>query len=162
MDTQKKSKLEWDLIFLEETMRLSFRSKDPSTKVGALIVSPDRRKKFSGYNGFPSKMEDQPEWYEDRNEKYERIIHGEMNALILAGADVQGYTLYTWPFMSCHRCFVHMAQAGITRFVSPVATGDAAKRWATAFDKTRQYAREMSLVVEEIDCSTLMENKHEA
>lgn len=155
----RKTQTEWDMIFLEESMRLSRRSKDPSTQVGALIVSPDRRRKYSGYNGFPSKMDDNPEWYATREEKYERIIHGEMNALILAGADVQGYTLYTWPFMSCHRCFVHMAQAGITRFVSPIPFGDAATRWASAIEKTKQYAREMALVVEELDCSSLMENK---
>lgn len=142
---------EWDQRFLKRAKDVSEWSKDPSTQVGAVIVSPDRKKIYTGYNGFPGKMEDRPEWYSDRTEKYERVIHGEMNALILAGANVEGYTLYTWPFMSCHRCFVHMAQAGIVRFVSPKLTEEAAMRWGTALDRTRQYAREMQLSVEEID-----------
>lgn len=147
------TQLEWDLRFLKRAKEVSEWSKDPSTQVGAVIVSPDRKKIFTGYNGFPSKMEDRIDWYAKREEKYERVIHGEMNALILAASNVEGYTLYTWPFMSCHRCFVHMAQAGIVRFVSPVISGEAEKRWGAALAKTRQYAQEMSLVLEEVACN---------
>ncbi len=52
--------------------------------------------------------------------------------------------------MSCDRCFVHMVQAGITRFVAPQATADQLTRWGTAFDKVRGYAKEMGVVIEEL------------
>jgi dCMP deaminase len=87
-------------------------------------------------------MHDHKECYDNREEKYSRIIHGEVNALLFAKAEVTGCTLYTYPFMPCDRCFVIMVQAGIVRFVAPKPTGDQLTRWGPAFDKVRKYAIE--------------------
>jgi dCMP deaminase len=140
----------WDVRFLERAMDAARDSKDPSTKVGAALVSPDRTKVLFGYNGFARKMEDRAEWYADRDEKYPRVIHAEMNALILGGRDVTGFTCYTWPMCSCERCFVHLVQAGITRFVAPKANAHNASRWEPIFEKTRRYAHEMGIELIEV------------
>jgi dCMP deaminase len=127
MDHQRK----WDLRFLRLAKEIATWSKDPSTQVGSLIVDQDRRIVSTGYNGFCKGVGDDPERYANRDEKYPRIIHGELNALLFANRDLQGCTLYTWPFMSCSRCAGPVIQKGITRCVAPETPPDQASRWGT-------------------------------
>jgi len=140
----------WDQRYLELAKHIASWSKDPSTKTGAVIVRPDKTVASIGYNGFPKSMPDNDNLYANRDEKYSRIVHCEMNAVLHAKEQLEGYTLYTYPFMSCDRCFQHMVQAGITRFVAPVATQEQLTRWGPAFDKVRQYARECSVELVEV------------
>jgi dCMP deaminase len=132
----------WDRRFLEMARMVSTWSKDPSTQTGAVIVRPDRTIVSVGFNGFPKCMPDNPEWYANREEKYSRIVHCEINAMIHASGPMDSCTLYTHPFASCDRCVVQMLQAGINRFVAPEPTADALTRWGTAFEKTKRYIDE--------------------
>ena len=133
----------WDYRFLELAKLVSTWSKDPSTQTGAVIIGPDLGVISVGFNGFPAGMPDDPALYANREEKYSRIIHCEINALLHAGRPLPiSASLYTVPFMSCDRCVVQMLQAGIKRFVAPVATGERAERWAEAFNRTRKYIAE--------------------
>lgn len=96
-----------------------------------------------GFNGFPKGMPDDEALYADREEKLSRIIHCEMNALLYAERSIpSGSTLYTYPFISCDRCVVHMLQAGIRRFVAPSPTKAQVERWGDSFAKTRKYLLE--------------------
>ena len=142
----------WDRRFLELAALVATWSKDPSTQFGAVITTADRKGVFIGYNGFPRAMFDDPALYLNREQKYSRIIHCEMNALLSAGTRAEGGTLYTYPFLSCDRCFVHMAQGGIKRFVAPkINDPSVVARWEPLLMKTRQYAQEMSLEIVEIE-----------
>lgn len=141
----------WDTCFLKLARTISEQSKDPSTKTGAVIVRPDKSVASIGYNGFPRQMLDLSEHYDDRNEKYSRIIHCEMNALLFCRERVNGYTLYVYPFLTCDRCFVHVAQAGIIRIVAPRATEEQLTRWGDAFDRVRRYAKETNITINEVD-----------
>jgi dCMP deaminase len=132
----------WDLRFLQLAQLVSTWAKDPSTKTGAVIVRPDNTVVSLGYNGFPKKMCDDESLYNDRETKYSRIIHCEVNALMFAGRLPENCTLYTWPFLSCDRCAVQMLQAGIKYFVAPEATPEQLLRWEEAFKKTREYIEE--------------------
>lgn len=134
--------MKWDLRFLELAKLVGSWSKDPSTKVGAVIVRPDKSVASVGFNGFPKAMIDSPEYYDNKEEKYSRIVHAEVNAMIHAMEAINGFTLYTYPFMPCDRCVVQMIQAGITRIVTPVAPDETLARWGAAFDKTRLYCDE--------------------
>jgi dCMP deaminase len=140
----------WDLRFLGLARHIATWSRDPSTQVGAVIVGPDKKIISTGFNGFPQNMPDRKEDYENRDEKYSRVVHGEINALIFAGQSVKGCTLYPVPFMPCDRCFVIMAQAGITRIVAPKPTDDQLTRWGPAFEKVRKYAKECNVVLVEV------------
>lgn len=141
----------WDARFLEMAAFVSKWSKDPSTKAGAIIVRADRTVLSLGFNGFPRGMDDNPQRYENREEKYSRIIHCEINALIHARQAVpEGCTLYTWPFASCDRCIVQMLQAGIRRFVFPTATETKNARWGNAFEATKKYMEELGAVFVEV------------
>jgi dCMP deaminase len=142
----------WDIYFIKLAKEISTKSKDPSTQTGAVIVRPDNSIASVGFNGFPARMPDVMSNYVNREEKYSRIIHCEMNALIFSrDASHSGYSLYTYPFPSCDRCFVHMVQAGIMRFVSPKPSEEHMQRWGEAFERVRKYARECEVTLMEID-----------
>lgn len=141
----------WDMRFLGLAEYVSQWSKDPSTKTGAVIVRPNKSIASVGYNGFPRGMRDDSVLYENREVKYSRIVHCEMNALLACQEPVTGYTLYTWPFGSCDRCFVHMIQAGITRFVYPKLPYSLEGRWGDSLEKVKQYADEAGVILDEVD-----------
>ncbi len=90
-------------------------SKDPSTKVGAVIVTEDTRQVSIGYNGFPKGILETPERWE-KPLKYEFVIHAEMNAIMNCPFDTKSCTLYC-THQPCHRCLVHLVNAGIKRVV---------------------------------------------
>ncbi len=140
----------WDRRFLELAKLVSTWSKDPSTQTGAALVY-GKQLLATGFNGFPQSMPDSPELYANREEKYSRIVHCEMNALLFAGHIPQGTTLYTFPFLSCERCAVHMLQAGVTRFVAPKPTEDQLTRWGAAFEKTKRYITECQATWVEVE-----------
>ena len=140
--------LTWDLRFMFLAGHVAQWSKDPSTKTGAVIVRPDRTIASLGFNGFPRKIKDTPELLDDRDEKYKRIIHCEMNAILTARERLDGYTLYNWPGQSCSRCAVHVIQSGIVRVVSPRAATDYARRWREETLLAEKLFQEAGIVVD--------------
>ena len=104
-------------------------SRDPSTQVGAIMVR-DRRVIATGYNGFPQGMADDDR-LNGKEEKYARIIHAEMNALMNAlkfGVSSEGATLYCYGLPVCSNCMKAIIQAGVRRVVIIDPDG-AAERW---------------------------------
>lgn len=143
--------LKWDKRFLTLAEHVAPWSKDPSTKVGAVIIRPDRTVASIGFNGFPKGMSDSVELYEDRETKYDRVIHAEINAILNAMEPVCGYTLYTWPFFTCSRCSVHIIQAGISRVVSPKLPYGLLSRWGQSLSKAKQYYDEVGVIYSEVE-----------
>ena len=111
-------KEKWDLRFLEMAELVGSWSKDPSTKVGAVIVDQDRRVVSTGYNGFAKGLKDSEELLLDREKKYKLIVHGEMNAILFAQRPLKRCTLYTTPLLPCSSCASVVIQSGITKVVS--------------------------------------------
>lgn len=137
----------WDEYFLGIAEAVSKRSKDPSTKCGAVIVRPDRTIAATGYNGFPRDIEDKPELLADREEKLKRVIHAEMNAILTAREPIKGYTLYTYPFLTCERCAVHVIQAGIVRVVAMPPNLEQIERWSHSLSLARKLYIEANVEV---------------
>lgn len=92
-----------------------------------------------GYNGLPYCFEDSEIVLNDRELKLQQIIHAEMNAVMNAKRSVRGCTLYTWPFMTCDVCAKHMLQAGIERFVAPVAPPEIRERWSQSIERAANF-----------------------
>lgn len=142
----------WDGRFLDLAQMVSKWSKDPSTKVGAAIVRPDRTVASLGFNGFPRFCDDAEELYADRALKYERVVHAEMNALLNAQGSVAGCTLYVWPPASgptCARCAAHVIQAGIKRVVGyHEERSDLSARWRESNQIALQMYAEAKVDVE--------------
>ncbi len=141
----------WDIRFLGLAKFVSDWSKDPSTKTGAAIIRPDRTIASIGFNGFPRKMKDDEELYNNREIKYSRIVHCEMNAILSADESLSGYTLYTYPFASCDRCAVHVIQKSIERVVFPKLPDELRGRWEDSLKKTLSYFNEAGISINELD-----------
>ena len=137
---------DWNRRFLDLAMFFAGWSKDPSTQVGCVVVGPDREVRSTGYNGFPRGIEDTSERLNDRETKYQLIVHAEMNALLHAariGVTLKDCTLYT-TLPPCTRCTVSLIQAGIARVVWP--TGLVPDRWAEDFERAKALLQEAGVV----------------
>ena len=128
----------WDYRFLDLAELVSGWSKDPSTKVGAVISDKNNRIVSIGYNGFPQNINDDNR-LEKRETKYKIIVHGEMNAILFANKSLQFCTLYTYPFMPCPRCASTIIQTGIKRVVS---YNNMPERWKDEFELSRLLFKE--------------------
>jgi dCMP deaminase len=137
----------WDKRFLELAKLVSSWSKDPSTKVGAVIVDDQNIIVSVGFNGFPKGIEDNDR-LNHRDSKYQIIIHAENNALMFAKRPLDNCTLYTYPFMPCPRCAGMIIQSGIKRVVSYKNTIDR-HRWELDFSISRELFNEANMQLEE-------------
>lgn len=121
----------WDFHFLQMAELCARMSKDPSTKVGAVIVGPDQEVRSTGFNGFPRGIADTEARLNDRDVKLKLVVHAEMNAVLNAvrvgGGALKGCALYlaatdtsgsVWGGPPCSRCAVEVIQAGITTITS--------------------------------------------
>lgn len=126
---KEQSRMKWDLKWLDMCDWIGKNlSKDPSTKLGSVIVDNLKRPISIGYNGFPREIEDKKEWYDDRDIKYQLVCHAERNALDNAPCDVRGMTLYLTQH-PCKECQKSIIQKGIKRVVWYKSSDDFMKRW---------------------------------
>jgi len=126
----------WHLRFLRLTDSIADWSKDPSRGVGAVIVSPMRQVLATGYNGLPRGFADEP-FRLKRPEKYDFIVHAEMNAIIQCarnGISPVGATIYS-SFSPCVTCSISIVQAGITQVVTRAMKASDA-HWNDSIEKS--------------------------
>lgn len=107
----------WSERFMALAEHVAEWSKDPSTKVGCVIVDKQNRVVSIGFNGFPRGVKDDVARYADRETKLLFVAHAERNALDNAPLSVQGCTLYTLLF-PCNECAKSIIQKGITKVIS--------------------------------------------
>ena len=133
----------WDQRFLELAKHISGWSKDPSTKVGCVVVGEDREIRSTGFNGFPRGIKDDDERLLNREQKYPLICHAEENAIMHAariGLSLKGCTAFvTWP--PCTRCARSLIQAGVVEVVYP-AESEVPERWLEDFETSTQMMNE--------------------
>jgi dCMP deaminase len=119
------TKPSWDDTFIELCYTIAERSKDRSTKVGCVIVGPNRELRSMGYNGMPRDVDDDVERRHQRPQKYLYMEHGERNAIYNAarmGTSLDGCSLYVLG-PPCARCTRAIIQSGIKEVIcaSPLA-----------------------------------------
>jgi dCMP deaminase len=138
----------WDSRFLQLAQHIAGWSKDPSTKVGCVVVGPDREIRSTGFNGFPRGIEDNPQRLENRDTKYPLVCHAEENAIMHAariGVALKGCVAYvTWP--PCTRCARSLIQAGIREIVYPAELA-IPERWVDDFRISSDMLAEAGLLV---------------
>lgn len=142
----------WDKRFLELARHIATWSKDPSTKVGAVIVNDDKLVVGLGYNGFPRGVTDDEERLANRQLKYPLMVHAEINALFMAGERAKGSTLYVYPtFMLppvCSECCKAAIQSGIKEIVGydvPVSE-ELIARWKDSIEVSRLMCNEAGIL----------------
>lgn len=133
--------MSWDARFLDLAHHVSRWSKDPSTKVGAVLVGTDKRQVALGYNGFPPGVEDTPARLGMRDVRLRYTIHAERNVLDNAHFPSVGSTLYvTHP--PCCSCALSIISKGVSRVVSSPMSSEFASRWGAEVFLTRDLLRE--------------------
>lgn len=137
---EKKPMPKWDVRFCELARYIAEWSKDPNSKVGAVVFSKKGGNISIGYNGFPIGVEDSADRLTDKAVKLELVVHAEVNALIAAGGRTEGSTLYVWGKPICSRCAGPIIQAGVKRVVA-LAPGETDSHW----DNSGKTARDMFL-----------------
>ena len=105
----------WDEYFMEIAKTVSIRSKDPMTKVGAVVVNRDNHIVGTGYNGMQPGVHETKELWQ-RPVKYEHVVHAEANCIQHSIQNVSGCTLYSTLF-PCVACATLIKSAGISRVV---------------------------------------------
>lgn len=119
----------WAVELAEHVAKLS---KDPSTRVGAVIFDEKRRIISTGYNGLPRGVRDTDQRLTDRSRKLRMVQHAERNALAFASRSVDGATLVcTHP--CCAQCAGAAIQAGISNVVWPKPSDEMVRRWGDDF-----------------------------
>ena len=116
-----KAQLNWDEYFMGMAVLSSLRSKDPSTKVGAVIVNDEKKVVSIGYNGMPRNIDDEDlTWNkgEGLDSKYLYVCHAELNAILNArnGSSLANCTAYVTLF-PCNECTKALIQVGIKEVV---------------------------------------------
>lgn len=151
----------WDDHFLGMALYHSKLSKDPSTRVGSVIIGPDREILSAGFNGFPRGIADTHDRLHNRDTKLKLVVHAEMNALLAAartGMKLKGCTLYlaatddsglVWGGPPCTRCTVEIIQVGISEIVShPVKS--VPSRWHEDLTLAKSLIEEAGIIYREV------------
>ncbi len=125
----------WDVRMLQVAELVASWSKDPSTKCGCVVTDQLHRIISTGYNGLAQGVPDDEGVWGNRNEKYEHVIHAEINALIFSARSIRNASLYTWPFPPCSRCASTIIQAGVLRVVAPLQTAELSERWGDSIKR---------------------------
>jgi len=103
---------EWAQRFMRVAEEVASWSKDPNTKVGAVVVTNEGKIVATGYNGFPRRVLDKPLRYADQETKYGFVVHAELNAILNATQSVRGCALFV-TLSPCRECAKAIIQSGI-------------------------------------------------
>jgi len=114
--------MNWDEYFMNMAELVASKSKDRSTKVGAVLVSDHQAVLSVGYNGFPRDVDDDIEERHERPKKYLWTEHAERNAIYNAafnGVKTEGKILYiSGNGTPCSDCARGIIQSGIGEVIT--------------------------------------------
>jgi len=137
----------WNKKYISLAKEISFWSKDPSRKIGAVAVSSKGQVLATGYNGFPRGMFDTAERYSNRELKYKYVVHAEMNCIYNAtynGVSLDGASLYVWGLPPCSECAKGIIQVGIST-VYWCCAEEVPPKWIESFQVTREFFSEVGI-----------------
>lgn len=144
----------WNHRYLEMAKLVGSWSKDPSSKIGAVAVGEDGQILSTGYNGFPRRLSDRSERLENREVKYQYIVHAEMNVIYnasLNGISLKGSTIYIDGLPCCSDCAKGLIQAGIDRVVVRLSDIQKSDRWKESWRLSHSMFSEAGVKVEIMD-----------
>ncbi len=139
----------WNKRFIDVARLAASWSKDRNRKVGAVIVDENNRIVSTGYNGFPSGINDDIDARHERPAKYLFTEHAERNALYSAvnhGIKTKGCTMIL-EWYPCADCARGIIQSGLKKVVCspPDFTDD---RWGSSFKASEEMFKEAGVIIE--------------
>lgn len=137
------------LKFIPDAEAARGRSKDRSTKVGAVVIDDDFNVRISGYNGMPRGVDDDVDARHERPLKYMWTAHAEENCVAQAariGVSLKGCTILLTSLFPCTTCSRLIIQAGIKRVIAPKVCDNT--RWDEQAAVALEMLREAGVEVE--------------
>lgn len=143
--------MNWDNYHMGICDAVSLRSKDESTKLGAVIIGDGNELRSSGYNSFPRGVDDYVPARQQRPLKYKWFVHAEANAIFNAarvGTPLLGCRIYcAWP--PCPNCAMAIISCGIREVV--VRSLDVPSRWQGDMSISATMLDEAGVVLRALD-----------
>ncbi len=127
--------------FINIAEAVAAMSKDPSTKVGCLIIDDDWNILSTGWNGFPRGVDDLPDRLNNRDVKRSFTSHAERNAVAQAarnGVALKGGTAIITSLPPCSICAQVLIQAGIKQIYFPEPDVGVSPHWIEEWGISRQ------------------------
>lgn len=121
MDKINNKTISWDTYFMSIAILSAQRSKDPNSKVGAVLVSQDHRVLSLGYNGMPTGIDESKlSWEREADNildtKYPYVCHAELNAILNSNHNLKNSICYVTLF-PCNDCAKAIIQSGISKVI---------------------------------------------
>ena len=141
--------MNWDDFFMRHVYLAASKSKDPRTKIGAVLVK-DGIIISEGFNGFARKVKDKSIRYYDKNIKYLFIVHGESNAILNAarnGISTYGSICYT-NGIPCNECAKNLIQAGIKKVIVHAQWPEMNQKWKESIKTTKIMFKEAGIKIQ--------------
>lgn len=152
-DLIEMSTISWDEYFMRMVYLVSTKSKDPRTKIGAVLVK-ENRVISTGFNGFPIGVNDLKERYYDRSIKNKYVVHAEDNAILCAarfGISTANSVLYT-NGIPCNTCAQSVIQGGIQAVIIHKQWPDMDyDSWIEAINITKKMFEEAGIIINVFD-----------
>jgi dCMP deaminase len=139
----------WDIRYMELARQISSWSKDPSKKIGAVVIGENGQVLAQGYNGFPRGISDNDSMYENKVTKYQHVVHAEMNCIYNAtynGTSLDGATMYIHGLPVCSECAKGIIQVGIKRVVTNEIDSTMPDRWVDSTQLTKKMFDEAGVI----------------
>ena len=133
-------KNKWNYRYIDLARHISTWSKDPSSKIGAVVIGDYGQVLSTGYNGFPRNIEDSEERLNNRETKLGLVVHAEMNCIYnasLTGTSLKGASLYCYGLPICSDCAKGIIQAGISEVYVRKIDINKSERWKESWIKSK-------------------------
>ncbi len=140
----------WNERYMAMAKEVASWSKDPNTKVGAVAVGTKGQILSQGFNGFPRGILDLPERLNEREVKYQFVVHAEMNVIYNAtysGVSLDGAKLYVYGLPVCNECAKGIIQVGIKEVYVAQECIDLRPHWVESYQKTLSMFNEVGIKV---------------
>jgi dCMP deaminase len=150
----KVTRPSWDEYFIKLAHVIKLRSLDSQTKHGCVITTKDHTPIAFGYNSFIRNVDDSV-LPNVRNEKYNVVIHAELNSLLnccRSGHSTKGCIAYVTG-LPCPHCIQSLFQSGVEEIVydsnglSKMLNNQETKDFYTIF----KYLTKDKLIIREIN-----------
>lgn len=152
-DAAHANGLKWRRRYYALASHVAQWSKDPRTKVGAVVIGEDPRNLTVGYNGFPSGIADTQERLDDPPVKYKLMQHAERNALDNARFDLRGGAIVSTMF-PCVECAKTIISRGIACVVCPPAPPPIAEpSWRDDLALSREILEEAGVKIVTVEAT---------
>ena len=143
----------WSKRYLTIAREVAGWSKDPRTKVGAVIVGSSGQILAQGYNGFPRGIRDTDARLNDRETKLRFVVHAEMNCIYnasLSGVSLKDSDLYVYGLPVCSECAKGVVQVGIKR-VFMCYPSEIDDKWRDSFVTTQDMFEEAGVRIRRVE-----------